>query len=52
MNQTEMSKSGIGHVAANGSSIENYGEKIVGYADDGESVSMRVQSPGIKKVLR
>jgi hypothetical protein len=44
MKETEMSKRGIGHVAANGSSIKNYGEKnIVGYTDDGGSVSMRVQ---------
>ena len=43
MKETEMSKRGIGYVAANGSSIKNYGEKkIVGYTDDGESVSMRV----------
>ena len=50
--ETEMSKRGIGYVAANGSSIKNYGEKkIVGYTDDGESVSMRVQCADVKKVL-
>ena len=50
--ETEMSKRGIRYVAANGSSIENYGEKkIVGYNDDGESVSMRVQRADVKKVL-
>ena len=52
MKETEMSKRGIGYVAANGSSIKNYGEKkIVGYTDDGESVSMRVQRAVVKKVL-
>ena len=52
MKETEMSKRGIGYVAANGSSVENYGEKkIVGYTDDGESVSMRVQRADVKKVL-
>ena len=50
--ETEMSKRGIGDVAANGSSIKNYGEKkIVGYADDGGSVSMRAQCADVKKVL-
>ncbi len=42
MRETEMSKRGIGFVAANGSGIKNYGEKIAGYIDDGEGVSMRV----------
>ncbi len=43
MKETEMSKRVIRYVAASWSSIENYGEKkIVGHADDGESVSMRV----------
>ena len=52
MRETEMSKRGIGYVAANGSSIENYGEKkIVGYTDDGESLSMRVHCADVKKAL-
>ncbi len=52
MKETEMSRRGIGYVAANGSSIKNYGEKkIVGYTDDGESVSMRVHCADVKKVL-
>ena len=52
MKETEMSKRGIGYVAANGSSIKNYGEKkIVGYTDDGESVSVRVQCADVKKAL-
>ena len=50
MKETEMSKKGIGYVAANGSSIENYGEKkIVGYTDDGESVSMRAQRADVTR---
>ena len=52
MRETEMSKRGIGFVAANGSGIKNYGEKkIAGYTDDGEGVSMRVQCADVKKVL-
>ncbi len=35
MSESEMSRKGIGFVAANGSGIKNYGEKmIVGYTDD------------------
>ena len=53
MKATEMSKRGIGCVAAKGSSVENYGEKkIVGHADDGESVSMRIQCADVKKASR
>ena len=52
MRETEMSKKGIGFVAANGSSIKNYGEKvIVGYAGDGGAVSMKVQCADVRKVL-
>ena len=52
MRETEMSRRGIGFVAANGSSIKSYGEKkIVGYTDNGEAVSMRVQCADVKKVL-
>ncbi len=37
MRETEMSKRGIGHVASNGSSVKNYGEKsIVGNTKDTE----------------
>ncbi len=40
--ETEMSRRCKGYIAANGGSIENYGEKkIVGHADDGESASTR-----------
>jgi hypothetical protein len=48
-----MSRRGIGHVAASGSSVKNYGEKkTVGLTDDGECVSARVQRADVKKVLR
>ena len=51
--ETEMSRRGMGLVAANGTSIKNYGEKkIVGYTDDGEGVSMRVQCADVKKASR
>ncbi len=52
MKETEMSNRGVGYVAATGSSIEKHGEKkIVGYTDDGKSVSMRVQRADFKKAL-
>jgi hypothetical protein len=52
MRETEMSRKGIGFVAANGSGIKNYGEKmIVGYTDEGGAVSMKVQCADVKKVL-
>ena len=52
MRETEMSKKGIGYVAANGSGIKNHGEKLIaGYTDEGESISMKVQCADVKKVL-
>ena len=52
MRETEMSRKGIGFVAANGSGVKNYGEKmIVGYTDEGGAVSMKVQCADVKKVL-
>ncbi len=52
MRETEMSRKGIGFVAANGSSIQNYGEKmIIGHTDDGGAVSMKVQCADVKKIL-
>ncbi len=52
MRETEMSRRGIGFVAANGSSVKSYGEKkIVGYTDNGEAVSMRGQRADVKKVF-
>ncbi len=53
MRETVMSKIGIGYGAANGNNIKNYGEKkIVGYIDDGEGVSWRMQCADVKNVLR
>jgi hypothetical protein len=47
-----MSRRGIGHIAANGSSITNCGEKkIVGSTGDGEGVTLRTQRSDVKKVL-
>ena len=52
MKETVMSKKGIGFVAANGSSIKNYGEKrIAGYTDDGEGVSLKIQCADVRSVL-
>ncbi len=53
MKGTMTSRRGVGYVTANGSSIENYGEKnIVGLTDDGEAASMWVQRADSKKALR
>ena len=50
--ETVMSKKGIGFVAANGSSIKNYGEKrIAGYTDDGEGVSLKIQCADVRSFL-
>ncbi len=50
MKETEMSRSGIGQIAAKWSSIKNYGEeKIVGCTDDGESVSARAQRADVER---
>ncbi len=47
-----MSNNGIGHIAANGSNIKNYGEKkVVGYTKSAEAVSIRVQCADMQKVL-
>ncbi len=52
MKETAMSRRGIGSVAAIGGGIKNYGEKkIIGYAEDGEGVSLRMQHADEKKVL-
>ncbi len=46
------SQRGVGSVAVNGGSVENYGEKkVVGYADDGEGVSVKIQRADVKKGL-
>ena len=42
----------IGFASANGCGIKNYGEKeIIGYTDQGEGVSLRIQRADVKKVL-
>ncbi len=52
MKDTGMSRRGVGHVAANGTTIRNYGEKkIVGYTDDGGGVSLSMPCADVKKVL-
>ncbi len=52
MKETEMSRRGIRHIAANGSSVEKNGEKkIADNTDDGESVSTRVLCADVKTVL-
>ena len=46
MNESVMSK-GLGHVAANGSKIKNYGEKrIVGHTEARDGASMKVLARG------
>ncbi len=53
MKETMMSRRGIGHAAANGSSRKNYGEKkTAGLTDDGEELSMRAQRADAKKVVQ
>jgi hypothetical protein len=47
-----MSEAGIGFVAANGSRIENYGEKqVMGWTDEGDPVTMRMTVADVHKVL-
>ena len=49
---TEASRRGIGFVAANGTRIQNYGEKkVIGYTDGGEGVSMKMQCADVQKTL-
>ncbi len=43
----------IAFAAANGRGIKNYGEKkVVGYTDDGEGASLRIQRADAKNVAR
>jgi len=52
LQETAMSRNGIGFVAANGSKISNFGERrVVGYTDEGEGVSMRMTCADVQKVL-
>ena len=49
---TPMSKAGRHYLAANGSKIENYGQRIItGKNEDGSSVTMPMQVAEVKKVL-
>ena len=42
LKETPASRRGVGFVAANGSKIQNYGErKVTGYTDEGVPMSMR-----------
>jgi hypothetical protein len=46
--ETMVSRIGVGYVAADGSSIKNYGEKTTfGFPDDGEGVSVRLQCANV-----
>jgi hypothetical protein len=50
--KTKLSEAGIGFVAANGSKIDNYGEKqLVGYTEEGDAVGMRMTCADVHKVL-
>ncbi len=50
MKETVMSNKGIGHAAANGSNISNFGEtKIVARADSGDGSSMKIQRAEVKQ---
>jgi hypothetical protein len=50
--KTRMSEAGVGFVAANGSKIDNYGEKqVVGYTEEGDAVGMRITCADVHKVL-
>ena len=52
MKETIVSKRGIGFGAASRSRINKFGEKkIIGYAEDGERVSLRIQLVDVKMVL-
>ena len=43
---------GMGYVAANGTRIDNHGERLVqGYTDDGTSIAMAMQVTDVKRTL-
>ena len=49
---TKAAKAGLGYVAANGSRIENYAERVIrGTMDDGESAAMAFQISDVKRPL-
>ena len=50
--KTKAAAMGVGYVAANGSKIENYGERVLkGVTDDGPGVAMAVQVADVKRPL-
>jgi len=52
LKETPASRRGVGFVAANGSKIQNYGErKVIGYTDEGTPISMRMTCADVHKVL-
>ena len=52
MRSTPASRAGKTYMAANGSKIENYGEKkVVGYTDDWTGISMTMQCADVRKTL-
>ena len=52
LRETAMSKNKVGFAAANGSKIENYGErKVSGYTDEGDGMSLRMTCADVHKVL-
>ena len=49
---TRAAKAGLGYVAANGSRIENYGERVIkGRMGDGKSAAMAFQVSDVKRPL-
>ena len=50
--ETQSSKKGVGYIAANGSNVENYGERVVkGFTGEGCAVSMAMRVAGVKRTL-
>ena len=50
--KTKAANMGLGYVAANGTRIENYGERALkGFTDDGSGVEMAVQVTDVKRTL-
>ena len=47
--RTNASHMGMGHIAANGTRIENHGERVVqGYRDDGTGIAMAMQVTDVR----
>lgn len=50
--ETESSKKGMNYVAANGTEIKNFGEKVVkGVSDEGFEISAKMQVADVKRTL-